>query len=324
MAYPIPSDATFLDRDTSDGNGYVDRIYIPDLGGNVWRVDLQPAAGAAAIPQFGPSTWKVTKLASVGGTPSETTRRKIFFAPDVVTTSAFDAVVFATGDREHPTLAAGATNVINRFYMIKDVIGNDASATTVVDDTSNTADNVPTGLFNSSPVLPTSASSTPFLPGATFDASNPSYSGFYVTLRNVVATRQPDGSTVYGPSLEQGEKSVNAPATIGGNVFFGTNTPITPVALTCQPNLGTARGYAINFITGALNFNVFDGGGLPPSPVTGLVDVGGLTVPFIIGGAQPAGSSGPPSTSAIGASEATIPIAPVRSRTYWYRDLGNR
>lgn len=323
MIYPIASDVSLIDRDTSDGNGYVDRLYVPDLGGNVWRVDLQPAVGNA------PSNWQVTKFASVGGATTDTTKRKIFFPPDVVQTKTFDAVLFATGDREHPTRTQAAANIINRFYMLKDTkIGNDACpagvcSTTITDSTSSTANAAPSGLFNASNILPATLSTTPFTPGPAYDQSG---NGFYATLLNAVAHRQPDASTRYGPDVEVGEKSVNAPTTIGGTTYFGTNSPValaTPGV--CQPNLGTARGYGINFVTGTSHFVVFQGGGLPPSPVSGLVTISGQTVPFLIGAGNPSSDCvGADCTSSVGGQKPPIPIAPIRSRTYWYRDVGNR
>jgi type IV pilus assembly protein PilY1 len=321
MTYPIPSDITLLDRDTTDGNGYIDRLYVPDLGGNIWRVDLEPTAGNT------PDKWTTTKFASVGGATTDTTKRKIFFPPDVVPTKTFDAVLFATGDREHPTLTQLSVNIINRFYMLKDTaVGNNGGTTPITDSTSSTANTAPTGLFNATPTLPTSASTTPIAAaGATYDATTNSDNGFYITLLNAVAHKQSDGSNLYGPEVETGEKAVNAPTTIGGNTFFGTNTPITPDPSVCQPNLGTARGYSVNFISGHSQFVVFAGGGLPPSPVSGLVTVDGKTIPFLIGGgnADP-GCTGPDCSSSVGGQKPPIPIVPLRARTYWYRDIGNR
>jgi type IV pilus assembly protein PilY1 len=325
MTYAIPSDVTLLDREIADLSGFVDRLYVPDLGGNVWRVDLEPATGNT------PDKWQVSKFASVGGTG--TTKRKLFFPPDVVTTKNFDAVLFSTGDREHPTLDHQSVNIINRFYMLKDTtVSSDACPVdpvttlrtcqaTIVDNTSSTADDPPAGLFNASFGLPSSASSEPTTPGPAYDQSG---NGFYITLRNAVATKNADGTTTYGPSIETGEKAVNAPTTVGGFTFFGTNTPIPPDPSVCQPNLGTARGYRINFITGEAQFVVFAGGGLPPSPVAGVVNVDGVDVPFLIGGGNPDGSGSPDDTSSVGGQEPPIPITPVRSRVFWYRDLGNR
>ena len=105
MTHSIPSDLALMDR---NGDGYVDRIYAPDTGGDIWRVDTDDA---------NPANWTVTRLASLGGTGAS--ERKFLYPPDVVFSAAdenFDAVLIGSGDREHPF----DTTVANRFYMLKD------------------------------------------------------------------------------------------------------------------------------------------------------------------------------------------------------------
>lgn len=98
--------------------------------------------------------------------------------------------------------------------------------------------------------------------------------------------------------------------------YFGTNQPQSVQSGQCNANLGVARSYSVNYLTGAFVSNVLDGGGLPPSPVTGFVNVTvngqDVTLPFVIGG--------PGSQSAFGAVKPTIPINSKRYRTYWYRE----
>jgi type IV pilus assembly protein PilY1 len=278
------------------------------VGGNVWRVDLEPTAGNA------PANWQVTKLAALGG--SATTKRKIFFAPDVVTTKNFDVVLTGTGDREHPVRANSATDIVNRFYMLKDFnTGSDACpsgfpvcAAPIVD--------------NTDPTWPGTTGNTGATLSDLFDATTTpydgSFGGFFFQL--VFTSSDPNATT----PVERGEKVVNAPTTVGGRTFFGTNTPLTPSASVCAPNLGAARGYSFDVITGESNFVDFRGGGLPPSPVTGLVtvDVDGTPtlIPFLIGGGSPEPCVGPDCTSALGGGKPPIPITPVRTRTYWYRE----
>src|SRR5581483_205405 len=199
MTYAVAADVTLLDV---DGDGLVDRFYAADLGGNIWRVDLEPTGGNT------PSSWQTHQVAALGGASTDTTKRKFFFPPDAVATSKFTALMAVTGDREHPLYAMQATSIVNRFYMLKDTfVGKDATGMTpIVDSTSDTADTQPASLFN-----------------ATNTAYNGSLSGFYVTLVN------------------PGEKGVNAPITVGGFTFFGTNSPVKPAANACDANLGTAR-----------------------------------------------------------------------------------
>jgi type IV pilus assembly protein PilY1 len=105
MSYSIASDLALLDRDFE---GNVDRVYAPDTGGNIWRVDTDDA---------NPAMWAVTKVAALGG--SGAAARKFLYPPDVVYvngTSPYDAILIGSGDREHPF----DTTIDNRFYMIKD------------------------------------------------------------------------------------------------------------------------------------------------------------------------------------------------------------
>ena len=301
MVYSIPADITPVDRDF---DGCIDRIYASDTGGNIWRVDLQAkvttpsgkCGDGIVLTGSEPKDWQATLFAEVGGTGA--TKRKFFFPPDVVTTKTFDVVLASTGDREHPlrtvsgTTPTNAYAIFNKFYMIKDTnVGRDGSVwTSVTDTTSSTANLVDANFFD--------ATSTPY---------DGTLKGFTVKLGNI------------------GEKGVNAPATVGGFTFFGTNQPVVPDAASCEPNLGTARGYRVNFLTGEAKTVIFDGGGLPPSPVTGLVEVTvngeKRVVPFIIGGGNPdADCVGPDCDSALGGLKPSIPIKGERRRTFWYQE----
>jgi type IV pilus assembly protein PilY1 len=285
MTYAIPSDITLLDR---DGDGYTDRLYTGDLGGNIWRADVNAAD---------PKDWTVTQIASLGGTGINA--RKFFYPPDVTATGAFDAVVAASGDREHPLLSNASSTVTNRFYMLKDTnTGTSvASSWTAITEAGLTDVTAATGATPDPTKLYSTTSTT---------------SGFYVTLTHA------------------GEKAVNAPLTVAGYTYFGTNTPADPTLDTnmCYPNLGIARGYAINFLTGAgLNNNgyiVFDGGGLPPSPVFGLVavdpDAPNVYTPVLIGGGNQTGTGGGNDSSALGSQKVTPPNTGKRKRTYWFTE----
>ncbi|MEO7954576.1 MAG: PilC/PilY family type IV pilus protein, partial [Polaromonas sp.] len=288
MNYAIPADITFVDRNY---DGKIDRLYAADTGGNIWRVDLEPTSTGA------PATWQVTQFAALGGTG--TTKRKFFFSPDVVFTKTYDVVLGVTGDREHPLATQQANNIVNRFYMLKDTnVGMSAAGwTTIHDDTSSTADTQPPALFKAT-------STTPY---------DGTLKGFYLTL--------PGLSKTGVPSL--GEKGVNAPLMVGGYVYFGTNQPTPPSTTSCSANLGIARSYAVNFLTGASSFNVLDGGGLAPSPVSGIVNVtvNGVNrrLPFLLGGGG-GGGGGADARSGLGAQKPSIPIKIKRKRTYWYRE----
>jgi type IV pilus assembly protein PilY1 len=108
--YSVPADVSILD---SDGDGNVDRVYAVDVRAQVYRIDIEDAAGGPIAP----AAWPVTKIAALNnGAGGTNGTRKAFFAPDLVITRNYTALLFGTGDREKPL-----TTVTNdRFYLIKD------------------------------------------------------------------------------------------------------------------------------------------------------------------------------------------------------------
>jgi type IV pilus assembly protein PilY1 len=77
--------------------------------------------------------------------------------------------------------------------------------------------------------------------------------------------------------LEAGEKVVTSAITVYGTATFSTHTPADPEPGSCASNLGIANVYNVGYANaksrnGTDNrFEVVSGGGLPPSPVAGLV-----------------------------------------------------
>ncbi|MDP3190592.1 PilC/PilY family type IV pilus protein [Rhodoferax sp.] len=302
MKWAIPADIRFVDR---DNNGKTDRLYAADVGGNVWRVDLEPTDGNT------PDKWKVTKLAALGCATgvcaSGVAPRKFFFPPNVVlvgatsTTGSYDAVMLGSGDREHPlkrtnldgtTVAGSSYSVTNRFYVLKDTkTGKDATSP------------------SASPVITEEATSL-------FDATSTTYAGtlngFYITFAT-------------------GEKAVNESVTVRGTTFFGTNKPTPPSVLSCNANLGEAKGYALDPFKGTLDFTVFDGGGLPPTPTVGIVTIlipakdgepaTSVKRSFCVGCGGGGGDSsvGGDTKSALGAGDLSKPVPKNVRRTYWYK-----
>lgn len=275
LTHSIAADVTLLDR---NADGYIDRVYAADTGANIWRIDLEPKG--YDVDQSS-TDWTITKLAALGGTGNNA--RKFLFAPDVIPTSNFDAIMAVSGDREHPlytssTTAGLAYNVQNRIYMIKD------SYTGSAIDPSFT------------PLVDSNLTANP--DSSTFDATVSAVKGFYIDLG-----LDENGVKKYG------EKGVNAPVSVAGKTYFGTNYPDIPDGDSCSADLGIARAYTVDFKSAKLDFTQFVGGGLPPSPVTGMVKIGDKTVPFIIGGAGP---------TPFDPSIPEIDLNNNRKRAYWY------
>jgi type IV pilus assembly protein PilY1 len=121
-----------------------------------------------------------------------------------------------------------------------------------------------------------------------------------------------------------GEKAVNAPVTAAGITYFSTNRPTPAVPGACTNNLGEAKVYSAPLFCKAPTFAEIKGGGLPPSPVVGVVSVSYIVktadgkeetvnkqVPFIIGGPNA-------KNSGIEGSKVKNTVTPTRKRKYWY------
>ncbi len=199
--------------------------------------------------------------------------RKFFAAPDVVITRTHGLIMAGSGDRERPL----ATVTNNRVYGIKDTLPGFP---------------LPGGLNYPATVLEADLVVTGS-PAQVLAAAK----GWYLALN---AT---------------GEKVVTTPLTVAGTTYFSTHRPTPPVVGSCTSNLGEARTYGVSFLTGAPRPGqsesiVITGGGFPPAPVSGVVEINGVHQLFLIGG-------GARNTS-FEAEKPKIPIPPTRRRIYWH------
>ncbi|HXH03932.1 MAG TPA: PilC/PilY family type IV pilus protein [Candidatus Competibacteraceae bacterium] len=118
----IPSEVNAFD---SDGDGLLDRAYVGDTGGVLWRADL---AGSDR------SKWSMKPVLSVGRHSIGGEDRRFFHRPDIALTKddtgPFDAVVIGSGDRPNPL----EVTIDNQLYMFKDRnITSGSPPSTVVD-----------------------------------------------------------------------------------------------------------------------------------------------------------------------------------------------
>lgn len=108
MVFSIPSDVSRLD---TNGDGKIDRLYVGDMGGQIWRVD---------IGDSNPNNWSARVIFRSNPGADNTRGRKIFYPPEVTLErdayGDFEILFFGTGDREHPK----EVTVIDRIYAIKD------------------------------------------------------------------------------------------------------------------------------------------------------------------------------------------------------------
>lgn len=341
--YSIASDVRIID---SDFDGFADRLYVGDTGANLWRVD---------IDANDPATWKSFKLAALGRkSPASTDTvndRKFLYPPEVVLNVDYAAVLITSGNREYPLdiqeFRPGGVTVTNRAYMIKDpILGKDGSATeTVIHYSANDPGNTTVTATKVTTLYDEEIRVSPAVNTVAVDGSMDSLAMADGVNLLDMTDRKGWALTLTFP----GEKGVNAPLSIAGVVFFGTNQPTPPAVDSCTGNLGIARGYAVNVFTGNAAFDrptvgalsrtdlygEFEGGGLPPSPVSGTVIVDGTPVRFIIGsggiGARTDDGSGVPgqggvgpgcddAAAALGVCDLGAATTGDRKRTFWFTE----
>lgn len=265
-----------------DSDGLISYAYTADLGGNIYRISGNTAN--TAIGTTAPGSWTITKVAALGG--SDADNRKFMFQPDILDDNGTYRLLIGSGDREKPLSSyAGAVAVANRFYMIKD---KPTDAAWLTSENATCGANVIcndslVGILGSSSDAPSQAD---------LDAKK----GWYLTLTST-------------------EQVVTSAITVFGTVTFSTHQPTPPASTECA-SLGTATVYNIDFTDAAANVGtvrgqVIAGGGLPPSPVAGMVTLDdGTTVPFIIG-------ANPNSPLEGGNPPQGTPVERPKSRVYW-------
>ena len=264
-----------------DSTGLIKYAYATDTGGNIYRINL---SGSLSI------SWTILKIASLGcsTTTACSANRKFLFGPDVVQDGSIYNLMIGSGDREKPL--SGYTNaydVTNYFFKVQDNPSNSSWLS---------GENTTCGAHI---ICLNSLLSIPFNSGNPTATSLATKKGWYL-------------------GLAPHEQVVTAAITVFDIITFSTHIPAVYVAGECNATLGTATVYNISRDDAAIANGTLSrgetiiGGGLPPSPVAGIVKLDdGTTKPFIVGGE--------PDSPLEGRVPGVIStITQPKSRVYWY------
>jgi type IV pilus assembly protein PilY1 len=109
MKFSVPSEISALDH---NHDGYADRLYVADTGGQVWRFDVgdNDKANWSARRIFNLSANSLTGTTGSG--------RKFFYKPSLVEEPTYTMLFLGSGDRAHPLNRH--TSLVDRFYALKD------------------------------------------------------------------------------------------------------------------------------------------------------------------------------------------------------------
>ncbi len=216
MEYSIPARISVIDR---DNDGLADHMYVADLGGQLFRLDIHNGLGRSELVSGG-------LLADLGGDLAEDNRR-FYYAPDVAQISTIDenfyAVAIGSGYRAHPLNA----EIQDSFYMLKDfgIFTKDEQGDYGLPENPFTRDD----LYDATAHLLTSSDQTVVEEQGAIYANR---AGWLVDL----------GSG--------GEKVLASPLILNYQVFFTTYLPASANDSLCAPPSGNSRAYLVELING--------------------------------------------------------------------------
>ncbi|SEH04922.1 pilus assembly protein [Candidatus Venteria ishoeyi] len=289
MDYSIPSDLALIDR---TGDGVINRIYVGDMGGQVWRIDVKPLTSSG-----GRNNSLGARLAILANPDKTAHQRRFFYPPDVVhlkdqvyaADNNFDMVLISSGYRAAPL----STQVQNRFYVLRDRAmqgleepktgNNNKVGNARMDETGYVFDSLPPNDQVSTAEL-TKSSETGRPPARIFTythgrdngGADDAFDALYDATDNVL--QQGDEATVeldveqadlrhkhgwFIDLKEAGEKGLSQPFTVSGIVFFSTFVPpgvnetdTNPDV--CQSAVAEGRGkiYAVDIRYGGAALNL--------------------------------------------------------------------
>ena len=258
MNYSIASNVNAVD---ADGNGFVDKIYVGDLGGQMWRIGKftdETTGDTLNFPECDENI--MTWTAEILFVSDPLYERKFYYPPSVTLEKGYDLVFVGTGDRDDSC----NTTSSDRIYALKDdhsINDNHTKPALIESDLVNVTD-------------PAAALPNLDSPTADVDLNTRIDHGWYIQLAN-------------------GEK-VLAEGTVFYKTFYVTT--FTPNNDPCLPG-GIGKLYALDYKTAGavLNFDddvdlerVVDiGGGIPSKVVTVITDSGGAKLFISVGSTNP-------------------------------------
>jgi type IV pilus assembly protein PilY1 len=233
LNYAIPSTVTTLD---TNFDGYMDRVYVGDIAGNVWRGDF-PACGATLLcsdKNHRKKHWTMKKFAALGNATAAGDTR--FFHPPVVVytydeftgSPKYDAVVLTSGDRENPLEITDN----NRIYMLKDRSihsGVPPTKPLLLDDLADVTDCI---IGNEITVKGDCS-------GSLFTSESLKH-GWRIDLNTI----KRDGVKV------KGEKGLSTPIVVDGKIFLTTFIPSVSMPESCTLAEGVSNLYLLDLKDG--------------------------------------------------------------------------
>jgi len=286
MEYSIPARVTTVDV---SGDGYIDRLYAADVGGQIFRFDIDNTNGSALSASI--TGARIADLADTGVTNA----RRFYYPPDVALADAKDgkyhALAISSGFRAHPLNDV----VHDRIYMLKDRQTElTKTYTTNITEAKlhDATDNLAGG------------------DGGTGVAGDAVRAAELTKLQNTEGWYV-DLEDENNPGTWIGEKGLAEALILEGQVIVTTYTPnVFAATNSCEPNIGMGKVYFMDILDATPTYpqNVdkrpqrhiqLARGGIPPTPNV-----------IITKGGEP--------TLCIGTECSAADLALGVRKTYWY------
>jgi type IV pilus assembly protein PilY1 len=212
MDYSIPADVRVIDL---NGDGFGDRMYAADMGGQVWRFDIRNGNPASSLVAGG----VIAQLGAAGtSAPTLAETRRFYYAPDVAVVSnrnyGFIHLGIGSGHRAHPN----STDNEDEFFALRDY-----------------------------------ASFAP-MTQSQYDGLTPIRPQDLVDVTSDITGSVPQGSPGWRLRLNdggwRGEKVLAEARTFSDQVFVSTYRPNLNGG-GCEPSFGTTRQYVMSLFNGA-------------------------------------------------------------------------
>lgn len=228
-----------------DRNGSIDRLYFGDLGGNVWRADLNvdDIDDDASLNDVKKDA-RIYRLADLGGSTGSANHRMFFYEPDV---SVFKhkgqlmtIVAIGSGYRAHPK----DTSIQDRFYVLRD------------ENAVNVPKTAPVAMTHSDLMVSSSLGGSDFMPD---------YKGWYMDLTNHI-----------------GEKSLSSPLIFVNKVMFTTfGFTSAPVSTVNADNCGSkssnlSRAYVLDLMKASATVDLNGDGNITDADRSVMVGTGDI------------------------------------------------
>lgn len=243
----IPSKIGLLD---SDADGFVDRLYTGDTGGNVWRVDM---------PDTPINEWSVIKFASLGGSDSNANDRRFFNRPTIVRALITKTVESTVEKFDEETSTTVTTTQIDQYEVPYDAIllGSGDVTNPVGTDTEDKFFMLKDENIITAPLIDTSIPDIVITDLKDFTL-NPlqGLEGDDLIDEQISVSEKSGWYINFGDTPGTGEKSMSSAAVKSGVVYFNSFTPTSPpVGATCGVFGGGALLYAVDL---ELGINIYD------------------------------------------------------------------